>query len=590
MQDIFKSNQWLTSPKGYWTIQYEYQRNGVDVQYRFYWKVWISSGSWFYDKLILRLFLNGKQYDVTVKEYNEKEKGWSYEGTTGWYTVSNKTSGTVPFYAQLWDVSEHPDLLKVTSASYSLNVPPAGAMMTSAIDFTDEGNPSFTFSNPLNAPMTCWLEPNPVTLPHLCERTISGTSGTYTWQLTEDERKQLRKACKGNSCVCRIGIHSTVGSVEFDSYLDKTLTIVNANPTFTEEQISYTDVNEKLFAISGIDDDKQKMVQNKSFLSVTFGAAKGNKEATIVSYSLELNGVTKSVTENGEETYTVNFGTINSSKDVTLKITAKDSRGNTTTAEKNITVLAWSNPVLNAKIKRKNNYEDETHLNVDVSISSVDGKNSIKSLTYIYSDFDGEEQSQKTNIQTGETIVEVNKNKSYLFYIQVVDKFGSASKTLTLPKGKFPLFIDTEKEAVGINEFPEEGEALRVAGGVARFDEGIRIAAEPIADFVIAQGITDIWTWRKWNSGVYECWCEYAHNPSAIGNEGVAVDYPFDFVGMPIVTASLGRNGTLAADVVACDTAGNRNNSQKRCELFLRGITNADYEIQLLIHAMGRWK
>ena len=116
MQDIFNKSQWLSSPTAYWTIQYEYRRNGVDMQYRFYWKVWLgSSGGWYNNGLQLQMFLNGSPIVVTVKGYTSGTTGWSYDGTTDWYTVANKTSGTTPFYAVLYDTST--STTKVTSSS-----------------------------------------------------------------------------------------------------------------------------------------------------------------------------------------------------------------------------------------------------------------------------------------------------------------------------------------------------------------------------------------------------------------------------------------------------------------------------------------
>ena len=57
--------------------------------------------------------------------------------------------------------------------------------------------------------MECWLEPNP-NGEHYAKRTLSGTSGTFTWELTNDERKQLREACKGKTCTIRIGLYSNI--------------------------------------------------------------------------------------------------------------------------------------------------------------------------------------------------------------------------------------------------------------------------------------------------------------------------------------------------------------------------------------------
>lgn len=477
MQTLWDSSQWISSPKGYWTIKYEYQRSGKDMQYRFYWKVWISSGGWFWDAVTLSLFLNGVEHTLSVKGYNANESGWSYEGTTGWYTVSNKTSGTVPFYAQLWDVSANPDVLKVTSSSYPLNVSPAEATLVSAPDFTDEQNPTITYSNPAG---------NNVTSLQACisfdsskddvkYRDIPKTGTSYTFNLTEEERNVLRNGTPGKTRKVIFYVTTVVGGATFYSTITKTLSIVNANPTFSASQISYTDAKKVLYGFSGDSADNQKIVQNQSSLSVTFGAASVKKGAEkIVQYALSVNGVTKTATASG----TVNFGEVNSSQNVTLSVTATDSRGYSTTVEKEIKMVAWALPTFSASVVRKNNYEDETYLMIDASISPVDGKNTIKSISYQIMEVGGsygEPLSIVRNVDSykGTATTSVTKEKDFFFLITVEDEFDYDNKELYLAKGKFPLFIDTEKYAVGVNEFPEEGEALRVAGGVARFDNGI---------------------------------------------------------------------------------------------------------------------
>lgn len=468
MQTIWDSSLWYSNPKAYWTLKYEYRRSGNDMQYRFYWKVWIGSASYWHDAFTLRLFLNGIQNNITVKG-TTTSRGWSYEGTTGWYTVANKISGTVPFYAQMYNDSAKS--VKGTSSSYSLNVSPAGATLLGAPNFTDEQNPTITYSNPAG---------NNVTSIQACisfdgskddivYRNIPKTGTSYTFTLTEEERNLLRNGTSGNTRTVQFFVKTVVGGATFHSALTKTLSIVNANPVFTASQISYEDANRVLFVISGNAADNEKIVQNKSSLKVTFGAAQGKKGASIVSYSLVLNGVTKTATTNGS----VGFGVINSTQNVTLSVTVKDSRGNTTTVAKEITVLAWSPPTFTTTLERLNNYEDETYLKVDASISSVDGKNTIKSITYKFKESGGSYGSTVNIVNNTKYTLSKDKNKAFTFSITVTDAFGNTTYEFPLAKGKFPLFIDTEKYAVGVNEFPAEGEALRVAGGVARFDDGI---------------------------------------------------------------------------------------------------------------------
>ena len=473
MQDIFNSSQWFSEPIAYWTIQYEYKRSGADMLYRFYWKVWLRwSTSWYNNGLQLRLFLNGVQHNVTIKGYADNNYGWSYDGTTEWYTVAHKTSGTTPFYASIHDTSL--GTTRVTSSSYSLSVSPCGATLLTAPDFTDEQNPTITYTNPagnnVSSLQACISFDS--SLDDIKYRDVTKNGSSYTFVLTEEERNVLRNGTEGKTRTVIFFLTTVIDGATFYSTLQKTLSIVNGEPTFTESQVSYTDANKVLYAITGNATDNQRIVQNQSSLSVTFGQAVGNKGATISQYILELNGVTKTATEAG----TVSFGTINSSQDVVLKITAKDSRGYAKTVEKTITILAWSLPTFTAKVERLNNYEDETYLTVDASISSVDGINTIKSITYEYMEAGGSYNNSAIPIENNtKYTIQMDKEKEFFFLITVEDAFDYDTKELYLPKGKFPLFIDTEKQAVGINEFPEGDEALRVAGGVGRFDDGIML-------------------------------------------------------------------------------------------------------------------
>lgn len=132
MQDIFSSRQWCSSPVAYWTIQYEYKRDGANMKYRFSYEVWLkSSGGWYYNALKMPLYLNGTNVaTIQVKTYNSGEKGWTYSGTTDWYTVSDKVSGTTPFYAQLVDTGGYYQTnwnVVDTSSTANLSVAPAYA-------------------------------------------------------------------------------------------------------------------------------------------------------------------------------------------------------------------------------------------------------------------------------------------------------------------------------------------------------------------------------------------------------------------------------------------------------------------------------
>ena len=69
------------------------------------------------------------------------------------------------------------------------------------------------------------------------------------------------------------------------------------------------------------------------------------------------------------------------------------------------------------------------------------------------------------------------------------------------------------------------------------------------ADYVVAQGTSGIWTYRKWNSGVAECWGIYSasgvnltanHYSGFYYSSGISVNLPFTFAAAPVGTYSGG--------------------------------------------------
>lgn len=470
------------------------------------------------------------------------------------------------------------------STEYTLEDIPRQATITSATNFTDEDNPSFTFSNPANATLSCWLEPNP-TGDHLCSRTLSGSSGTFTWKLTEDERKQLRKACSGKSCVCRIGLYSTIGSTTYASVQDKTLSIVNANPTFTADEITYTDTS----AVTNITSNPLHIVQNQSTLAVTVKEATAKKEATISRYDVTVNGVKKTATVGKA----VDFGKINTSSNTDISVTVTDSRGNTTTAKKTVTILPWALPIFTASLERKNNYEDETYLTVDASVSSVNGKNTMN-ISYQRKESGGDYDDAEPIENKTQKTIQCDKNKAYIFTITVADAFDAATHDFVLGKGKFPLFIDTQKNAVGINDFPAEGEALRVVDGVGNFVDGIMINGINVADFPIELGTSGIWTYKKWNSGEVELWGLATLNTFG-DTRHIYVNsmLPFPFVGYPITVMSLYRAEayTYRQGSIVLSSVYEAGKSTIRLSMIRNegGLASGN-TAEVNVHIKGRWK
>ena len=243
-------------------------------------------------------------WDVTVGHNADGSKAIS---VTGWISHSQFSTGEQGY-------------------THTLTTIPRQANITESSNFTDVQNPTIKFSNPGGFNMSVWLEPNP-NGPHLAARDNIPNTGSYTWELTDEERNQLREACKGKTCTIRIGLYSN--NKQWASYHDRTYTITNANPSFTS--ITATPVNPfgSLY------------LQGKSSIKLTINGAKGIYGSTITTYSIKGGDYSYSGESN---TYTTDV--LSKSGDITFTATITDSRGFTASKTVKVTVTAYTLPTL----------------------------------------------------------------------------------------------------------------------------------------------------------------------------------------------------------------------------------------------------
>lgn len=71
-------------------------------------------------------------------------------------------------------------------------------------------------------------------------------------------------------------------------------------------------------------------------------------------------------------------------------------------------------------------------------------------------------------------------------------------------------------------------------------------------DFVVEEGTSGIWTYKKWNSGIAECWgfSNVESNAYASGGaKNIVVSYPFEFATAPNVLASGYISGNIQTEI-----------------------------------------
>ena len=112
----------------------------------------------------------------------------------------------------------------------------------------------------------------------------------------------------------------------------------------------------------------------------------------------------------------------------------------------------------------------------------------------------------------------------------------------------------------------------------------------PAADYVIEQGTSGIWTYRKWNSGIAECWGSYtttggSSTEGSLYWKGTSTAYPSGlFIGTPITEATLQGNwigGILSSDSHSKDSF---------VGYVWTALNTSSYNFIINIRATGRWK
>lgn len=272
-------------------------------------------GSWKGSITINGTRFNGNQYKITIS-HNSNTFAMSAtakvpHNADGSKTVSISATGSM---------SETSLESTNISASVSLDRIPRAAIITAAPNFNDEQNPTISYDNSAGSVVktlqACISFDG--SNPDIPYRDISKTGTSYTFNLTEAERKILRAGTKGsNSRTIKFYIKTVIGDNTFYNSVAKTLTIINGKPTLNP--VVY-DTNASTIALTG---SRDILVTGYSQAYYSIGAAAA-KEATIASQSIT----------HGLTTRTAASGTISAVFDGTFTAKATDSRGNT--AEKQV--------------------------------------------------------------------------------------------------------------------------------------------------------------------------------------------------------------------------------------------------------------
>lgn len=246
------------------------------------------------------------------------------------------------------------------------------------------------------------------------------------------------------------------------------------------------------------------LVQNVSKGKINIKDAAGAYGSTVKFYSLTFAGLSSTASSLTVE---------NISSSGTLKAVAKvtDSRGRSLTKEVNFTVSAYSPPTLSVEVYRcgSSGSEDASgdYLSVKATVSITKiSDNAVKSLIFYYKKSTDTAYSQQDLTSGTAKIISASSNNTWDWYVAVSDKVNTVNSNGSAPTGDVVLDILASGKGIAFGKVAEK------EGFDSAWPFMLNGVVQPHinpADYIVEQGTQDKWTYRKWNSGLAECWGNY---------------------------------------------------------------------------------
>lgn len=420
----------------------------------------------------------------------------------------------------------------------------------------------------------------------------TGVGTSYSWNVPLDLLKQIPSAKQGT------------GTIYCDTYSGSSL-IGTASCAFTvvapDNENTKPSASMLLSTSGSVPEDFSGMyILGKTAVKADF-TADPKYNATIKSYALSVNGKTT----NGDPA-TSAILSVSGTLQVTGTVT--DSRGISRTLTDSIIVHPYDIPgvapgasytaVICERSKEDGTPDQSgTHLRIVAKrrYSTVDGKNRC-TLRYRYkAALSADYGSWKTLIDSSAeedeysgvlSDVVTSTSTSYDVEIGVVDTMGSENSVVfRVPTDRVAFHIRDGGKGAAFFGYSEEDGYLTVFGK-------LKLGESEMSDFVVDQGTSDGWSYRKWNSGVAEVWGKSAGALQGVSsNNGIyhgyiTVTIPMLFSDKPdIVTYSAyATSGYDFCGKVVISSATQFN-------AYVLSLSNlAGQSATIFAHAVGRWK
>ena len=318
-------------------VGYEKKREGVDMKYRFYYKIYLGGtyGSTAYYQNNIRGSFVLDDLTVWTKNTKDSAKGWSHEYTSDWFTVKNVVNGTVSFKFIIKD-TQNTGWCNYTSTDYQLEIEPAGSDFNNISNF-NIGQPFTITINKYNLDLYDKLV---IKLGDTPLKTLDNIETSVLIDFTSEELNVIYNLTTE--------VQYADFTFEISSFEDEEMTsqigitngkvvkgyIIASNPIITSKSI--IDINDTTIALTG---DNTKLIKDYSNAKATI-IAEGQNQATIKAITIN-----NELTENGVITFDKTTTNV-------FNIIITDSRGFQTSDIITLDMINYIDITLNASVSR----------------------------------------------------------------------------------------------------------------------------------------------------------------------------------------------------------------------------------------------
>ena len=350
-------------------------------------------------------------------------------------------------------------------------------------------------------------------------RAIPKTESSYTFNFTDEERNVLRTNTLSASRKLYFYVRTKFGTNKFHDKKEVTFSVVENDDSKPSVTMTATLDNGSLPSkFDGL------CIQGKSKYDVTL-SAEGKYGATITNLYATVDGKTYN---------SASFKTdvIQSSGNVDVIGYAKDSREFTGSAKDIVNVLPYFKPLViplgsenaiqcyrsDGNGKRVGN-STSVWVKAKRSFYSVEGKNlcALEWRKKLVTEEWNTSHSWKDLLLKEASTDEYNAlipnavfdlKESYTVQIRAIDDIGEYDiKTFEIPTQDVALHLGAGGKNVSIGTYCDYSkEHTFYSDWDAYFDKDVYVGGDRIDDFIVEQGQSGIWTYRKWKSGKAECW------------------------------------------------------------------------------------